>query len=254
VSECAFCPHFAKLTAEHITSKWMGQIFPTRKKFKATDHLGAIREWASKGLDLKARVVCATCNNGWMSDIENKHAKPVMAPLMRGEVSATFGQNEARSLAIFAFKTAVVLDHDQAIMQHQEPFFSRRQRYAFRERLIIPETVRMWLTPYVPSKTRRRLDIRVTHSTHDLLPSYPMQIYSCSCGIGALAFQVIAYKQMFSVDFRPRSPDFDHLAIPFWPLLLPGYTWPGYRCLQSAEQFHAFARRWIDPEPVMPFS
>jgi hypothetical protein len=28
MSECAFCPITAKLTAEHVTSEWMNDLFP----------------------------------------------------------------------------------------------------------------------------------------------------------------------------------------------------------------------------------
>ena len=35
----------------------------------------------------KARVVCGDCNNGWMSDLENDHAKPVLTPLITGDAT-----------------------------------------------------------------------------------------------------------------------------------------------------------------------
>src|ERR1700677_4836142 len=111
MKECAFCPHTAKLSAEHIVSAWMDELFVGPVKTKITDTAGFVREWKSSELDWKAKVVCGPCNNTWMSEIESKHAKPVMTPLIKGDSAFPIGSSEAHSLALFAFKTAVVLDH-----------------------------------------------------------------------------------------------------------------------------------------------
>jgi len=38
-------------------------------------------------MDWKVRVVCEKCNNTWMSDIEHNHAKPVLTPLVTGQMN-----------------------------------------------------------------------------------------------------------------------------------------------------------------------
>lgn len=239
-------PHSAKLSAEHITSEWMGEMFPGRKDFKSTDHLGNERSWTAPGLDIKAKVVCEACNTGWMSEIEDKHAKPTMSPLMRGEINAMFGKEQARSLALFAFKSAVVVDYAQ---RHRDPFFSRRQRHAFREHLFIPQAVTMWMTPYIPHIRKRRFDYRVGFYKGELTPGYQLQLYICTFGLAALAFQVVAHKQMLFSDFVPL-PGFDDLAVPFWPALQPGYIWPGPNFIRSFQQFKAFHERWDAVAPA----
>lgn len=248
IRECAFCSHSAKLTAEHITSEWMGEMFPAPKAFKTTDRFGNVRTWSAPGLDMKAKVVCETCNNTWMSDIEAKHAKPVMSPMMRGDFNVTFRKEQARSLALFAFKSAAVID---SLQRQREPFFSRRQRRAFRRRLFIPQNVSMWLAPYIPDSRRRRFDYRVSLHKGELTPGYKLQVYTCSLGLAHLAFQVVAHKQLGSADFRPWSSDFDDLAIPFWPALEPNYIWPGNDYIRSFEQFKAFHDRWGTVAPVI---
>ena len=35
-----------------------------------------IGDWVKPKLDWKAKVVCEDCNHGWMSELENGHAKP----------------------------------------------------------------------------------------------------------------------------------------------------------------------------------
>src|SRR5215469_6552046 len=104
--ECAFCPHTAKLSAEHIVSTWINDLFPGKKKFTRKDeHGNVISEWVSDEIDWTAKVVCQACNNTWMSRIESLHAKPVMTDLIRGVLDISFSQSAARSVAIFAFKT-----------------------------------------------------------------------------------------------------------------------------------------------------
>src|SRR5271154_5981831 len=107
--ECAFCPETANRSGEHLWSNWINDLVPGRKKFTIRDENGNIvREWQSKELDWKAKVVCQRCNNTWMSDIENDHAKPAMTDLITGKVDVPITESKARSLALFGFKTAVV--------------------------------------------------------------------------------------------------------------------------------------------------
>jgi len=81
-------------------------------------------------MDWKARVVCENCNNTWMSNIEKDHAQPALTPLITGEFNIPIDRERAHSISLFAFKTAVIMDHQQRRIEG--PFFSKRLRYAFR--------------------------------------------------------------------------------------------------------------------------
>src|SRR5947209_10860699 len=134
---CAFCPRTAKLSGEHIWSQWMGRLFPIKKyRFIRRDIDGnAINTFSMGGLDLTANVVCKPCNEGWMSDIESKYAQPAMeALIIGGKTDFTISKARAKAIALFAFKTAVVIDH----MGGDPPFFRRSLRYAFAANKIIP--------------------------------------------------------------------------------------------------------------------
>jgi hypothetical protein len=119
--ECAFCPNTANISAEHLWSDWMDDLFPGKKLFTKRDKEGnVLRQWVSHSLNWKAKVVCKTCNETWMSDIESKHAKPSMTDLIRLRWPLVIDEKRANSLAIFAFKTAVVFDH---VARNRPPFF-----------------------------------------------------------------------------------------------------------------------------------
>ena len=84
--ECAFCPATANFSGEHIWSKWMRKLFKSKKfRFHQRNSSGKIvKEWSLPGIDLKAKVVCKPCNEGWMSRLEAQHAEPAMADLLIG--------------------------------------------------------------------------------------------------------------------------------------------------------------------------
>ena len=52
----------AKLSGEHVWSEWMA-LFPGPKTYL---DIMRRRNWVSSHLNWKAKVVCITCNNGWM--------------------------------------------------------------------------------------------------------------------------------------------------------------------------------------------
>ncbi len=98
----------------------MNDLFPGNKRFTSWNEKGEIaNQWGSKALDWTAKVVCKTCNETWMSQIESKHAKPAMTDLIRGKTAVPVSQSRADSIAFFAFKTALIFDY---IQRKREPF------------------------------------------------------------------------------------------------------------------------------------
>src|SRR5260370_38193237 len=106
--ECAFCEHVGKLSSEHIVSQWLSKLFPGPITVKYGSGGNIPEEFQTDSMDYKAKVVCKKCNETWMSDIESKHAKPVLTPLVTGQSGIPIDKTSAHSLAIFAFKTAIV--------------------------------------------------------------------------------------------------------------------------------------------------
>jgi hypothetical protein len=175
-----------------------------------------------------------------MSDIESKHAKPVMTPLIKGENLVSIGDQEAHSLALFAFKTAVVLDH--ANRRDEGPFFSPRIRHSFRRSLAIPNIVQMWLCGY--DRHRNNLRVHTTYLNGKIKPTYPIQMYVLTFGIGCFVFQTVSAKHFGTISLAP-SPGFERLAVPFWPNIPPGIVWPNpVENLSEVSEFDRFAFRW----------
>jgi hypothetical protein len=233
--ECAFSSSTANISGEHIWSDWMNPLFPGKKEFRFLDLLGR-RGWSAKEINWKAKVVCKKCNETWMSEIENKHAKPAMADLITGKLDIPIPQSRANSIALFAFKTAVVVEY----LSRSRPirFFPRDVRHRFRETLDIPATVKMWMAAYLP-----RGQGRCFTSYHELPEPGGLELYVCTFGAGHFVFQVLAGTKVGSLSLDPVS-GFEDVAVPFWPRIPDGFVWPARAALESVKEFGLFASRW----------
>jgi hypothetical protein len=240
MKECAFCDHKGKLSAEHIASDWMQNLFPGRKTAWFTS--GGTKErkrFETDTMDWTAKVVCENCNNTWMSDIETQHAQPALTPLITGQMNIPIDRERAHSISLFAFKTAVIIDHQQR--RDSGPFFSKRERYAFRLHHTIPGTVNMWFCGY--KGHRGNGQFKSAYYKGEVPSSDPVLMYACTCAIGHFVFQVLAVKQIGNARFSPLG-GFESLGVPFWPTVPRDYIWPPPVVLDGIPQFEAFADRW----------
>ena len=210
----------------------MNTLFPGKKKYS---NMMEGTAWSSTTLNWKAKVVCEPCNNGWMSNIEEQHAKPAMTDLIAGKLDIPIPQSTATSIAIFAFKTAVVIEHLNKSRGGR--FFPRQVRHRFRETLEIPPTVRTWLAGYLPRGQGRVMSIY-----HDL-PDGSLELYVLTYAIGRFVFQLVAERKPSSLTFSPIT-GYEHLAVPFWPRIPDGFMWPAKAVLEKVKDFDLFAGRW----------
>src|SRR5437870_1568909 len=146
--ECAFCVRqAAKLTGEHVWSAWIVELLkPLTSGYRFTrwDETGAYKKWHSPKMDQKTNVVCKDCNEGWMSDIETE-AKQTLSWIIRDGARVSLLTRGIVTLAVFAFKCAVVANY---MALNESPFFTPHTRHRFRESLIIPAGVHMWLAAF----------------------------------------------------------------------------------------------------------
>jgi len=239
MKECAFCSHQGKLSNEHIVSQWLKGLFPGRITSIIGDGRGLKKPFTSESIDWKAKVVCEACNNNWMSDIESHHAKPILTPLVTGKMDIPIDQAAAHSLALFVFKTAVILDHSN---RSREPFFSRRIRHAFRIHRLIPSDVNMWMCGYAGHRAGVHA-ITLYHQAESTT-GYRFDMYACTCAFGNFVFQMLAVKQLRALQLRTLSSAPKNVSIPFWPKIRDGFVWPPRLALMNRSDFNAFAARW----------
>jgi hypothetical protein len=233
------------MSAEHVLGNWMNQLFAGKGLMRYEDGGGRKWEAVSPEIDWRAKVVCAKCNNGWMSTIENEHAKPVLTPLIEDADAVPLTASIARSLAIFTFKTAVVLDH--AHKNLGEPYFGVADRNAFRQHLTIPDNTAMWMGRFAGH--RRKVKTQTVHHAGNLTPTQPLKMYVFTCAIGCLVLQLVHAKVSGIVGFEPLS-GFEYTMAPFWPKLYPDLIWPFQSSLTTDSEFDALRDRWRTIAPM----
>lgn len=247
MKECAFCPATSpKLTGEHFFSDWINGILPSRG-FTITrlDEEGKANQWTSPSLNMKGKVVCGTCNNGWMSELEQHHAKPAMKDLILDNKAALLSPDRLKSIAYFAFKSAVIAD---CLMPERDPFFPAATRHRFASSLEIPRNVQMWLAAF--KEGRQGFFRAVYHNTPtDLKRGF--ELYTHTFGAGYFIFQLVASRWMgtrISSSHRPavtQGKGWNKFSIPFWPLSGESIFWPPNKQF-STRWAHRFANRWQD--------
>lgn len=116
---CVFCGE-AGLTREHVVPRWLTKVLPEQAKWRGQDqtvvHIG--RRGPGTELSLPHRevpepfgavtvkAVCAECNAGWMSDLEQA-AAPTLTALVRSD-RVTLDSSALSSLAAWAVKTSLM--------------------------------------------------------------------------------------------------------------------------------------------------
>lgn len=113
---CLYCGgELREKTNEHIFPRWLLAEFGVEKEVVTgtwEDHRsGTVVDTRVQALqNLVAGRVCANCNNGWMSDLENE-TKPILLPLVRRRrLLDSLRQDERQVLARWSLKTAAALN------------------------------------------------------------------------------------------------------------------------------------------------
>jgi hypothetical protein len=116
---CIFCGEFAHLTKEHIWGDWIRAYVPadankhsirdveiikggTPDKITITNRTGS-------AIGSRRKIVCATCNNTWMSRLQNK-AKPYLIPLLEGRQTA-LGVEAFKAIAAWATMVTMTAEY-----------------------------------------------------------------------------------------------------------------------------------------------
>lgn len=91
---CIFCESQDKLSKEHLWPNWLGKLYikdgDEKHTFGSKSYLDkelkrdGVYERPGHLFSLKNRVVCESCNNGWMSEVEEE-TKPILLKLIGGK-------------------------------------------------------------------------------------------------------------------------------------------------------------------------
>jgi len=187
--------------------------------------------WTASKINIKAKVVCRDCNNGWMSRLENDFAKPAMADLILGKRIGELSKKRARGLSLFAFKTAVISNFT---LPEKEWFFDTSDRHAFRRSLTIPPNVSMYLVGMAELFHGASFSHNVSWAD--------LSLNVCSFCVGHMGFQVVSGKGRLSTGNFQCIPTPPGLVACVYPNL-DQISWPRQKVL-GVQAFNDFDARW----------
>lgn len=150
---CTFCGGVG-ITKEHIWPKWSQSYLSEKRPVPHVQQTvqdgrdDEERTWLQRSLDMKVGTVCGSCNNGWMSNLENT-VKPFFIGAFEGR-GRELHRALQRDLAAWGLKTTMMVEHQQKPARYVIPPSEYAHLYKRREPSL---NVLVWMTAYMGIKT-----------------------------------------------------------------------------------------------------
>lgn len=231
---CIFCRGFG-LSKEHLFSDWLREIFPrsdqdTHSVGEADSAPWRVTPQQGHSGSKKFRIVCKTCNNGWMNHVDD-NAKSAAAPLIRGEKKSVTPEMQ-HVLALWFAKIATVGDGRKP----KRSVIPQVQRNHIMERKRPPDEWEIWVASY-GGTDYRDLALLQRNGVLDFTPvlgpgeSFKGFAETTFLGMGKLTALVIADDLPF-MDFNVGT--YANVARRIWPVG-ETFNWPLPHSLNDAE-------------------
>ena len=139
---CVFCGA-SPLTKEHVYPRWLRGTFGESEAVRTYRQVARGPVKPSKPtvpFDWTVRSVCRICNGGWMSKLETK-VKLLLTPMLLGD-AVTLGAEQTRTLAVWVFKTVLMI-HEQG--RTDTPLIPLRLFRQLYRHGAPPAAVRIWV-------------------------------------------------------------------------------------------------------------
>lgn len=238
--ECAFCPN-KEVTGEHLISDWVNKLLEEKThhySFSQRLHGKPTVSWNDTELSLEANVACFDCNSGWMSDLENEQAKPILKDIIVHDAPVSILPLGAASIAAFVMKCGFVADY---LVRHRKPFFDARTRYKFAQTCVPRDEVHMWTGRIRQPLGKKSGIYKTTYGNLPFVSGYSLDTYVFTFSIETLLLQLAVVRFIDSDGSSALSPELnqeqrlDDLLVPLWPLSkVKGYCgWPPRQNIQS---------------------
>lgn len=223
--KCIFCEG-GNLSKEHIWARWIHPYLPrpveqnSEHSVRIVNGIGSVPQVVTGEGKLsrpgspqsqRLRVVCETCNNGWMSRIQNG-VKNDLSRLIQGEM-LNLSEDGFRLLANWATMFAFVWETTAPELRTSSP----AERAAFMQRQMPPPDWHIWVSTY-SGKKHHCAAWRRAGWLQDGGETLPHQ--STTFGLGKVAFHTMSTP--LSVNKIAFAEDFCMYKI--WPEIGPSWN------------------------------
>jgi hypothetical protein len=233
------------VTAEHIWPDWArrmlpGDVIATHTVRADTPAARSSHTFRQRVFDHRVKVVCAGCNNGWMSRLEKENQPFLEAALNgRGRVLHRDGQ---RALAAWAFKTVLVIN--RGLFRAHRTGLPPAHAHHLLSRGEPPSDVGIWLTAFTADEPAYVMSTGLALSgpgervTDEDSPNFSIVTFT----FGPLVFQVAGAVDPSAIGIVPAEINFPWAMIHrLWPYR-GSFTWTPTPALDN-RSLDAFANR-----------
>ncbi|MCX6543880.1 MAG: hypothetical protein NTV05_05645 [Acidobacteria bacterium] len=241
--ECMFCDRPAS-SKEDAWPLWLVRMFPASAGVMVESHRKETghAEWRQYGHFAKARFACESCNNGWMSNLENQ-AKPIIQALL-SDTPVTFSGNQREIAARWTLKTAMVFE----AVGGRGWFYTREERAVVRSGHIPAGYTAFWAS--------RCMNLPGAYSAaNNMFESADLSRsgvhgHVTTLAIGTLALQVITVRPSVAVPLNAvitidggNLEPWPRTALQLWPPTIE-FEWPPAMGLDGEGGVESLASRF----------
>jgi hypothetical protein len=97
------------MTLEHVYPKWLVALLDERLSPTEIEVLRDGQTRRAPSLNATVKQVCKTCNNEWMSALE-EDVRPFLTPMILGEAPVSLTPDNQHALACWTMKTALMVE------------------------------------------------------------------------------------------------------------------------------------------------
>ena len=219
---CMFCGADSA-TREHAVPAWLldtlGSSAASLMEVQFREEAPR-KPWFTKDGILINRF-CASCQNGWMSDLEAS-ARPTVGPLAH-DLALWLSREQQALVARWSLKTAMVLEGVNAEGQW---FYSGAERAGLMTPSAqLPEATYIWAGRYAHSGTSYFQSRRMSGDTSGLLS----EGYAVTFGFGHLVLQTLTVRrrrQSKRASLEIKAGPWNDCLIQVWPVTTGSIRWP----------------------------
>ena len=196
--------------------------------------------WRMAKPKLLVKWLCASCNNGWMSRLENE-AKPVMKSILDDKLK-DIDISAQSTLARWALKTAMVLE---SIDSDRTWFYSEDERQLMGAVQSLPPRTSVWIAKCInqPNIYSAAKDLRTAPNNGGV------RAYATTMAFGSLAFQIVSIKTSVAIPenvtltYEITGGPWDQTLLQVWPAMQKSMEWPPQYGLNSEFGLDALTER-----------
>lgn len=233
---------------EHVWPEWLLKMTSVGPVVVDAERGGEkLKSWKQLDHKVTTKHVCGSCNNGWMSQLENR-TKPVVTRLME-DTAGPITPSEQRTIAAWMLKTAMVFE---ALRVSGSPwFYTFEERARMRNTRGLPSRTRVWIAKCVdlPGAYCTGSDLSETNG----VTSNEARAYLTTMGIGNLALQALTLRlpedvpDSTRITTGVRSGPWNECTISVWPEAQVDPRWPPRLGFRGEQGLAAFSARFRPP-------